>query len=262
MPVTAGGPTTVVAGATGNVGSEVTRALVARGHAVRALSRRGTAPDGADAVFLPAGYPDAPGLLADMRAAGVGRVVVLSTGAVPGGDLDNAVTRFNVVTEAAARDSGMAWTVLRPSGFMTNTLGWAGALCDGDVVVEPFADVPIAVIDPVDIGEVAALALTEPGHEGLSHRLTGPEALLPADRLAVLAELLGRELRLEPEPDHEARARMAAGTPAEMVEAFFRFFRGGEYDDSGTTPTVEQLLGRPPRTFRAWASEHLGAFGV
>jgi hypothetical protein len=55
---------------------------------------------------------------------------------------------------------------------------------------------------------------------------------------------------------------MAAGMPAEMVEAFSRFFRGGEYDDSGTTRTVEQLLGRPPRTFRAWVSEHLGAFEV
>jgi uncharacterized protein YbjT (DUF2867 family) len=266
--------TVVVAGATGNVGSEVTRALVARGHAVRALSRRGTAPEGAtgvvgdlgdragvaaawrgaDAVFLPAGYPDVPGLLADMRAAGVGRVVVLSTGAVVGGDLDNAVTRFNVVTEAAVRDAGMAWTVLRPSGFMSNALGWAEALHDGDVVVEPFADVPVAVIDPADIGEVAAVALTGPGHEGRSHRLTGPAALRPADRLALLAELLGRDLRLEPEPDDAARARMAATMPAEMVEAFFRFFRGGEYDDSVTTPAVEQILGRPPRTFREWAA--------
>lgn len=267
----------MVAGAGGHVGSEVTRALVGRGCTVRALSRRGTAPDGATgvvgdlndraavaaawtgaaAVFLPAGYPDPPGLLADMRRAGVARVVVLSTGAVVGGDLDNAVTRFNVVTEAAVRDSGMAWTVLRPSGFMSNTLGWADALREGDVVVEPFADVPIAVIDPADIGEVAAAALVEPEHEGRSLRVTGPEPLLPTDRLAVLAELLGRDLRLEPEPDDAARARMAATMPADMADAFFRFFRGGEYDDSRTTDTVERILGRPPRTFREWASEHV-----
>jgi uncharacterized protein YbjT (DUF2867 family) len=265
--------TVVVAGATGNVGAEVTRALVGRGHEVRALSRRGTASagavgvvgdlgdrgsvvsawDGADAVFLPAGYPDPPGLLADMHAAGVARVVVLSTGAVVGGDLDNAVTRFNVVTEAAVRDSGLSWTVLRPSGFMTNTLGWADALRAGDVVVEPFADVPVAVIDPADIGEVAALALTEDGHDGRSHRLTGPEALLPAERLAVLGELLGRDLRLEAEPDDVARARMAASMPGQYVDAFFRFFRGGEYDDSRVDPTAERLLGRPAGSFRSWA---------
>jgi uncharacterized protein YbjT (DUF2867 family) len=116
------------------------------------------------------------------------------------------------------------------------------------------------VIDPADIGEVAAVALTEPGHDGRSHRLTGPEALLPADRLAVLGDLLGRDLRLEPEPDDAARARMVATTPAEVVDAFFRFFRGGEYDDSGTTPTVERILGRPPRTFREWASRCLHTY--
>ncbi|MCD2193794.1 hypothetical protein LQ327_10445 [Actinomycetospora endophytica] len=55
-----------------------------------------------------------------------------------------------------------------------------------------------------------------------------------------------------PLPDDEARGQ--------VPDAFFRFFRGGEYDDSGTTPVVETLLGRPPRTFRDWAAAHLGAF--
>jgi uncharacterized protein YbjT (DUF2867 family) len=267
--------TVVVAGATGNVGAEVVRALA--GVEVRALSRRGAPVDGAtavrgdlgdraavapawagaDAVFLPAGHPDPPGLLADMRAAGVRRVVLLSTGAVVGGDLDNAVTRFNVVSEAAVRDSGLEWTVLRPSGFSSNALQWAPL---PDVVREPFADVPVAVIDPADIGAVAARALTDPGLAGRSLRLTGPEATLPAARLAVLGQLLGRDLRLEPEPDDAARARMSAAMPERYVDAFFRFFRGGEYDDSRVTGTVPDLLGRPARTFRQWAEVHVGAF--
>jgi uncharacterized protein YbjT (DUF2867 family) len=110
-----------------------------------------------------------PGLLADMRAAGARHVVLLSTGAVIGGDLDNDVVRFNVVSEAAVRDSGMDWTVLRPSGFMSNTLQWIPQLRVGDVVREPFADVPIAVIDPFDIAGVAALTLTTAGHNQRSY---------------------------------------------------------------------------------------------
>jgi uncharacterized protein YbjT (DUF2867 family) len=106
-----------------------------------------------------------PGLLADMRAAGARHVVLLSTGAVIGGDLDNDVVRFNVVV----RDSGMDWTVLRPSGFMSNTLQWIPQLRVGDVVREPFADVPIAVIDPFDIAGVAALTLTTAGHNQRSY---------------------------------------------------------------------------------------------
>ncbi|MEJ2865123.1 SDR family oxidoreductase [Actinomycetospora flava] len=267
--------TVLVAGATGNVGSEVVRAL--DGVEVRALSRRGARVgdavpvigdlgdragvrelwSGVGAVFLPAGHPDVPGLLADMRDAGVRRVVLLSTGAVVGGDLDNVVTRFNVVSEAAVRDSGLEWAVLRPSGFMSNALGWAPL---DDVVREPFADVPVAVIDPADIGAVAARALTDPGLAGRSLRLTGPEVTLPAERLAVLAELLGRDVRLEPEPDDDARERMTAAMPAPYVDAFFRFFRGGEYDDGHVTTTVPDLLGRPARSFRQWAEVHLGAF--
>ena len=71
--------------------------------------------DGVSAVFLLAGYPDAPGLLARMADAGVRRVVLLSSGAVEGGNLDNYVVRFNVVSEAAVRGSALTWTVLRPS---------------------------------------------------------------------------------------------------------------------------------------------------
>jgi uncharacterized protein YbjT (DUF2867 family) len=273
----------LVTGASGNVGAEVTRAVLAAGYQVRGLSRSSSAagiPAGAeivsgdlsdrgslrpalagvDAVFLLAGYPDVTGLLADMRAAGVGRVVLLSSGAVAGGDLDNDVVRFNVVSEAAVRDSGLDWTVLRPSGFMSNTLQWIPQLRAGDVVREPFADVPIAMIDPYDIGAVAALALTSGGHDRQSYRLTGPEPLLPADRAAILGCVLGRNLRLVAEPDGNARRRMGESMPDTLVDAFFQFFRRGGYDDSHVDRTAARLLGRPPRTFGDWALAHAEAF--
>jgi uncharacterized protein YbjT (DUF2867 family) len=261
----------------------VTRAVLAAGHPVRALSRQSSAegiPAGAeiasgdlndrsslrpafagvDAVFLLAGYPDVAGLLADMRAAGAGRVVLLSTGAVIGGDLDNGVVRFNVVSEAAVRDSGLDWTVLRPSGFMSNTLQWIPQLRAGDVVREPFADVPIATIDPFDIAAVAALTLTSDGHNQRSYRLTGPESLLPADRAGILGGVLGRDLRIVAEPDDHARRRMGESMPDTLVDAFFQFFRRGGYDDSHVDDTAARLLDRPPRTFRDWSLAHAGAF--
>jgi uncharacterized protein YbjT (DUF2867 family) len=273
----------LVTGASGNVGTEVTRAVLAAGHPVRALSRQSSAegiPAGAeiasgdlndrsslrpafagvDAVFLLAGYPDVAGLLADMRAAGAGRVVLLSTGAVIGGDLDNGVVRFNVVSEAAVRDSGLDWTVLRPSGFMSNTLQWIPQLRAGDVVREPFADVPIATIDPFDIAAVAALTLTSDGHNQRSYRLTGPESLLPADRAGILGGVLGRDLRIVAEPDDHARRRMGESMPDTLVDAFFQFFRRGGYDDSHVDDTAARLLDRPPRTFRDWSLAHAGAF--
>ncbi len=94
------------------------------------------------------------------------------------------------------------------------------------------ADVPIAAIDPLDIAAVAAKALTESGHDSAIYRLTGPEAILPAHRVRVLADLLGRPLKLEPLSNEEAREQISADMPAEYVDAFFSFFVDGTYDDS------------------------------
>jgi hypothetical protein len=68
--------------------------------------------------------------------------------------------------------------------------------------------------------------------------------------------VLERPLRYEPWSDEEARAAMAADTPAPYIEAFFRFYSGGEFDDSPVLDTVRRLTGRPPRAFADWASAH------
>lgn len=117
----------------------------------------------------------------------------------------------------------------------------------------------IASIDPADVAAVAARALAREDPAGASHLLTGPEAMLPADQLRVLASMLGRDLRLG-QSDDDARAELAAAWPPAFVDAFFRFFADGEFDDSIVRPTVHELLGRPPRTFEQWSAAHLEAF--
>ncbi len=271
----------LVTGAGGNVGSELTGILSREGHPVRALVRTPrplpdgvegvsgdlnepislkAALDGVRAVFLLGGYDDMAGALAVMRDAGVEQVTLLSSRSVVGGHPDNAVAGMHMAAEAAVRASELAWTFLRASGFMANSLRWVPQLADGDVVREPFANVPVATIDPYDIAAVAAESLTTPGHEGRAYALTGPDALRPADRLRVLGELLGRDLRLEPLPDAEARVTMSAEMPEKYVDAFFRFFAEGEFDDSEVTSAVRDLTGREPRPFAAWARAHLASF--
>jgi uncharacterized protein YbjT (DUF2867 family) len=272
----------LVTGATGNVGGELVRALAARGEPVRAVARN---PDGAsipagvdvaaaqlDApetvapalagirkVFLLGGFASA-GLLRLVRDAGVEHVVLLTSRCVVGGSPDNAITRMWLDAEAAVRDAEIPWTVLRPSGFHSNALRWLPQLEHGDVVRAPWPDVPIASIDPADIAAVAATVLTQSGHERTAYALSGPEALTPGRQVATLAGVLGRPLRYEPLPDDEARAQMRADTPASFVEALFRFFSDGEYDDSLVVGSVDAITGHQPRTFEQWAREHAGAF--
>jgi uncharacterized protein YbjT (DUF2867 family) len=273
----------LVTGATGNVGSEVVAALARRGAGVRAVVRdpvHARVPAGVDvvggdlelpesltpalagvrSVFLLGGWGDMPGLLRRIEGAGVERVVLLTSRCVVGGRTDNAVTRMWLDSEAAVRGAGLASTILRPSGYQSNALRWLPQLAEGDVVRTPWPDVAVAAIDPADIGEVAAVALTEPGHEGVEHTLSGPEALTPGDQVATLGTVLGRPLRYEPQSDEAARTEMAATTPAPYVDAFFRFYSDGEFDDSRVVDTVRRITGREPRRFGEWARAHADAF--
>jgi uncharacterized protein YbjT (DUF2867 family) len=278
------GPGTfLVTGATGNVGAEVVSALAAADQEVRALVRSERAPGlppgveavagdlnrpeslaealaGVRGVFLLPGYEDMQGLLAEVRRAGAERVVLLSGSSAASGDTRNAVSAYMIRSEDAVRESGVPSTILRPFGFMSNALRWRDQLTAGDVVREPFANVAVAMIDPYDLAAVAAAALLSDGHEGRSYVLSGPQALLPAERVRILGAVLGRDLRLEALSDDEARAEMTAQMPVEYVDAFFDFYVDGALDESQVQPTVQEVLGRDPRSFEQWAAAHADAF--
>ncbi|SEH00540.1 Uncharacterized conserved protein YbjT, contains NAD(P)-binding and DUF2867 domains [Nonomuraea solani] len=271
----------LVTGATGNVGGEVVEALRQAGRPVRALVRKPVALegvsqvtgdlndpasleealDGVSSVFLLPGYRDMPGMLARCRSAGVTSVVLLTSPATTATDTSNAISQYMIASETAVRESGLAWTFVRPCAFMSNALRWLPQLAQGDVVRDAWGGVRTATVDPADIAAVARAALVSPSdHDGRVYQLSGPEPLLPADRVAILGRVLGRDLTFEGQSDDEARAQMSAAMPAEYVAAFFSFYSDGTLDESRVLPTVEEVTGRPPRTFEQWATAHAAAF--
>jgi uncharacterized protein YbjT (DUF2867 family) len=272
----------LVCGATGHVGPELISILLQRGHAVRAIVRDGSAspgPDvetfagdlndaatlgpalaGVDGVFLLSGYDDA-GLVREMRSAGVSRAALLSSSAAPTGDLSNAVAAYHIRSERALEESGIPVAFLRPNSFMSNALRWRSQIRSGSTIREAFADVAVAANDPRDIAAVAAVALLADAPETRAYRITGPEALRPAERVAILGDVLQRALPFEPLSDEDARREMSESMPPEYVDAFFDFFVEGAIDETTVLPTVAEVTGRSPRTFRAWAEEHAPEFG-
>jgi uncharacterized protein YbjT (DUF2867 family) len=272
-----------VTGATGNAGGAAARALLGDGQGVRALAREGhesELPAGVEAVvgdlnrpatfaralagvrgiILLSGYERMDELLAEARGAGVERIVLLFSSAAPGGDLTNAVARYHILSEQAVRESGVRWTFLQPNSLMSNTLRWLPQLREGDVIRDAFGDVAVAMIDPADLAAVAVRGLASAELDGRSLRLSGPEAIYPADRVRVLGAALGRELRFEAWSNEQAREEMSASMPAEYVDAFFSFFVDGTIDETTVLPTVQEVLGREPRSFELWVAANVDSF--
>jgi uncharacterized protein YbjT (DUF2867 family) len=279
-----------ITGATGHVGRELIQQLVARGHAVRALTRQperiaplplvtavradfsdpaslGAALDGVDAVFAMSAQPifaePVPSHdLALARAcveARVGRVVKLSALGGGGIDPDSPIVQWVGASERAFTESGLDWTLLRPGRFMSNTLGWAAMIRGDGVVSTPLAQREAASIDPADVAAVAALALTGDGHSARSYELSGPESWSPAEEVAILSRELGRPLRVQALSDDAARAGMLRyGMSAHVVEAILRDADGTH--GSEVLRTVEQVTGRPARRFVEWVKAHRAAF--
>ncbi|MFF8870358.1 SDR family oxidoreductase [Streptomyces massasporeus] len=272
--------TILVAGATGNVGRPLVEQLLASGHQVRALTRN---PAKAD---LPAGAEAVAGNLADTaslaqafdgvtaahlisfngedfspltngteiaelaRKAGVRRVTVLK------GDVEKSPL------EEAVEASGLEWTHLSPVEFMSNALEWAESITSEGVVREAFAEAKSAMVHEADIAAVAAVALTADGHAGQEYWLTGPEALTPPDKVRIIAETLGREVRyVELSQDEIVGQWREQGYSDEDIE-FFIMMRTNPPEAGYTVlPTVEKVTGKPARTFAQWVRENAAAFG-
>ncbi|MFI8070157.1 NAD(P)H-binding protein [Streptomyces sp. NPDC086033] len=271
----------VVTGATGNVGRPLVRELLAAGERVTAVSRhsppenpaglrhhRGdlAAPqtlkpalDGAEALFLltsgdfMAQGGNLDGVLEVVRAGGVRRVVLLSSQGVATGDHPSEL-------EDAVRRSGLAWTMLRPAGFHSNTLQWAGAVHAQRTVSAPFGDVALPTVDPEDIAQVAAVALRDPGHAGRVHELTGPAPTSPRQQTAAIGDALGEPVRFVEQTRGEARAEMVRFMPEPIADATLDILGDPSPGLRRVSPDVERVLGRPPRSYAEWAARNASAF--
>ncbi|WP_433125420.1 NmrA family NAD(P)-binding protein [Micromonospora sp. CA-240977] len=267
--------TTLVTGATGNTGWHVVAELVRRGEHVRALTRDPAAAAGRfpAEVELVAGTHTAPGTL-DAAFDGVHRLhVTVTAGLAEAGPelvrraVDAGVRRITVVwggwvgpAEQAVADSGVQWTRLEPQEFMSNTLTWIDSVRSEGVVREPY-DFPSALVHEADIGAVAATALLEDGHAGRAYNLTGPESLTPRERIAVLSRAIGRAVTFVPITHEQAVDRLTAtGVSQADAEYVVGWYAAPSKESTSVVDTVEQVTGRPARTFEQWVAEHAERF--
>ena len=268
----------LVTGATGNVGSVVIEALARRGVSACAAVREprpgviaeqvlfdferpetyGPALKGVDKLFLmrPPALTDVSRyvfpLIDEAKRSGVSHIVFLS---LLGAQHLPFVPHRKV--ELYLERSGISYTFLRASFFMQNlSTTHAREIREKHLIDVPAGKGKTSFVDVGDLAEVAAIALTEPGHENEAYDLTGGEALDYHEVADILAGELGRPISYHaPGLPGFLLRRIREGIPlgfALVMGAIYTTARMGKA--AMVTPELETLLGRPPRTLPDFVS--------
>jgi uncharacterized protein YbjT (DUF2867 family) len=280
--------TYLITGATGDVGSRVVELLVGRGERPRvfardehkARSRFGdridvfvgdladttalqAALEGVDEFFVLNSGPQIPvrdeAAAHAAKAVGVKHLVKLSSMDAEQG---LAIGAWHERGEAAIRKSGVPFTFVRPTGFLSNLLAWARSIKAEGIVRASTGDGRRAFIHSDDIAAVVTKALTTHEYDGSVLAITGPEALSFAEVTARIGAAIEKLLKFRAISDEEARQRYSVVSgSAEETEAHVALWRAIREGRLGSvTDTVEHVLGRKPISFDQWLKENAGAF--
>jgi NAD(P)H dehydrogenase (quinone) len=198
-------------------------------------------------------------------SAGVRHIVYTSSGGLHP-ENPALVIRDHLATEQALARCGVEFTILRDSLYAevpatqiaprAISIGkWIGSAAEGKV----------GFVSKHDCVAVAATVLTNPGHEGRTYEITGPELLSYRDVARLASRIVARPIEYVVIDDERMLAMLtAAGVPKAYVEgmntegigtssgpdivSYERGIREGYF--AVQSDHVRQILGRPPITVR------------
>ncbi|EJC69972.1 putative nucleoside-diphosphate sugar epimerase [Rhizobium leguminosarum bv. viciae WSM1455] len=283
--------TILVTGATGNVGRQVVEHLVKRGADVRALVRDPSkaefqagvsvaqgdfldvdslrnAMSGVSTLFLlnavvPDEFTQALIALNVARSAGIERIVYLS---VIHADVYVNVPHFagKFGVERMIEQMGFKATILRPAYFIQNDLTVKDVITGYGAYPMPIGPKGLAMIDVRDIAEIAALELLrrEQAAEPLALdriNLVGPETLTGTDIAAIWSDVLVRPINYGGDNAEGFEQNLKQFMPGWMAYDMRlmgeRFLTDGMLPEAGDVDRLTALLGRPLRSYSAFAAE-------
>ncbi|MFC7410463.1 NAD(P)H-binding protein [Hydrogenophaga atypica] len=269
--------TTLVIGASGQIGSTLADLLAAQGQTVRRATSRvatqagevtvnmGTgeglaaALAGADQLFLmcPPGFANQHELLIPAidaaKAAGVRKLLMLSA---MGANADDSIPLRRA--ELHLERSGLAWNVIRPNWFMQNfhTFWLHGIQSQGQIFL-PVGDAKGSFIDTRDVAAVAAKLLSSDSFVNAAHDLTGSEAFDHHQVAAILSQAAGRAIGYTDIPEDAMRqGLLGAGLPADYAEfllVILGAFKAGYAER--TTDAVQRITGQAPIRLERYAQD-------
>jgi len=284
-------PKILVFGATGSIGSEVAKALLRRKTPFRAivhtaskadhLKKEGAglveiveadlynldsiakAAEGIEVVFLmtPPGHTHQNAQIGDtLKKAGVKRIVKLSAlGCEDGEKFQWAKEHLDA--ENHFKSIGLPYTSLRPSAFHSNWFNYVPTVKGQNVFFNAAREAKLNHISTHDIGEVAAVALTTPGHEGKNYNITGPDTITFAEGAELLSEVLGRKINYVGLSDEDNRKAAANFLPPQAIDGWvnmYQYFAAGGYNKH--FDDLEKLTGTKGTSLKDFFTANAAAF--
>ncbi len=288
--------TILVTGSTGNIGRQVVAGLSRNGAQVRALVRTPSKADFPKGVEVAKG--DLLDIEA-MRAALSGVSTLFLLNAVTPDEVTQALITLNLAREAGVRGivyfsvihadlyanvphftgkhtvermiekADLPATVLRPAYFMDNDVALKAALTEHGVYAMPLGAVGLSVVDSRDIADIAVAELLrrERAAAPLPRQtitVVGPDCLTGSALAAIWTDVLGRPVRYGGDDPAPFEKMLRSFGPAWLAyDARLmaeRFQRDGMVASKAQVALLEQMLGRPLRTYRQFATELAAAW--
>ena len=277
----------LILGGTGTVGNTVVNKLLEQGKSVRVLTRSAE-----KAASLP---PGATGVVGDLQDPGTFQQIfseaesLFLLNAVVPTELQEGLAAVNeaqrvgtrhivyisvqdvkkgphiphfaskIAIEEAIKESGIAYTILRPNNFYQNDLWLKDVILNYGIYPQPIGDAGISRVDVGDIAQAAVNAFMQAGHENKTYTLAGPEPLTGEDCARVYSDTLGQEVRYGGNDLEGWRQQALQSMPSWMVydlQLMFAMFQDkGLIASEGQIKETETILGKKPRSFRDFVQE-------
>ena len=277
----------LITGATGKTGSATAKSLGEKGERFRALIRNEEKKEGLESiggevvigsientdvvnqsmqgvktvlVLLPNSESQLAlekQLVDSAKQAGVERIVKMSSiEATP--DATSPIPKLHLESEEYIKQSGLAWTMIKPNFYMQNLLASAGTIKDQGKIFLPMGEGKTGMIDTTDVGTVIAKVLSEDGHESMNHEITGPEILSFYEVAEIFSRALGKQVDYVDVPMDAYKETLGQFLTNQWhLDAVIDLFKGiaeGGIEDK--TNTFNELTGETPKSLSQFLAEN------
>ena len=276
----------LITGATGRVGSQLTKLLLASDNRVRVLSRSSkkverlevlgasvglgnlSSPNTVEAALegcthlcsIPPNtfnQADQEIQLFQLAAqAGVGRIVKLSTAKAT---LESPCHFFrqHALAEQYLKQNSDSFTILRANSFMQNFLWFAREISTKGTLSLPVGEAKTAPVDIRDVVSVAFKVLVEGGYEGETRNLTGAELLSIRDVAAKFSAIGNRKVTYVDIPPTEFNRRLVrAGASTWFAEAVVVAWQVARRRQPIITDDIAKIGRKRPLSFNEFIQDH------